>query len=196
MHRNLRKHRKLNSTYQKEQQEYIQDPINKIRNSTEDRQSRLAWLTLIKVHRKKSTSRAQLKANNQEKDFRRGKNIVNICSKSHLKSLINVWNYLFIVEQGRFTPRWNTYWSMKNKKIWRHTSLIMIRCVDIKHNGCIFHLLKKGNLRITTNYRGLTLTAIASKVYNSLFLNCIRSEIEKILGKNQNSFRRNRSTIS
>ena len=36
----------------------------------------------------------------------------------------------------------------------------------------------------------------AAKIYNALLLNCIKPEIEKILRKNQNGFRRNRSTIS
>ena len=40
------------------------------------------------------------------------------------------------------------------------------------------------------------LTAIGAKVYNALFLNCIKPEIEKILRKNQNSFQRNHSTTS
>ena len=37
---------------------------------------------------------------------------------------------------------------------------------------------------------------MAAKVNNALFLNSIKPEIEKILRKNQNSFRRNRSTTS
>ena len=55
---------------------------------------------------------------------------------------------------------------------------------------------EKGDLRITKNYRGITLTAISAKIYNVLLLNGIRPEIEKILRKNQNSFRRNRSATS
>ena len=44
--RNLRKHSELINTYQKEQIEYIQSQINKIRNSVEDRQSRIVWQTV------------------------------------------------------------------------------------------------------------------------------------------------------
>ena len=32
--------------------------------------------------------------------------------------------------------------------------------------GCILPFAKKGNLRITKNYRGITLTDIGAKVYN------------------------------
>ena len=41
----------------------------------------------------------------------------------------------------------------------------------------------KGNLGITKNYKGRTLTAITVKVYNALLLNHIQPEVEKILRK-------------
>ena len=44
---------------------------------------------------------------------------------------------------------------------------------------CIFPFPKKSYLKITKNYRGTNLTAIAAKVYNVLILNCIWLEIEK-----------------
>ena len=53
----------------------------------------------------------------------------------------------------------------------------------------------KGDLGITKNYRGITLTSIASKIYNSLLLNRIQPSIEKVLRKNQNGFRKERSTV-
>ena len=49
----------------------------------------------------------------------------------------------------------------------------------------------KGNLGITKNYRGVILTAIAAKVYNTQLLNHIQLEIEKIPRKNKNRFQRN-----
>ena len=39
-------------------------------------------------------------------------------------------------------------------------------------------------------------TSMAAKIYNALLCNCIESKIEKILWKNQNDIRRNRSTTS
>ena len=53
---------------------------------------------------------------------------------------------------------------------------------------------KKGDLRIAKNYRGITLTSIAAKIYNALLRNRIEPKIKKILRKNQNGFRKNRST--
>ena len=45
-------------------------------------------------------------------------------------------------------------------------------------------------------YRGITLTSIAAKIYNALLRNRIEPKMENILRKNQNGFRRNRSTTS
>ena len=65
--RNLKKAQsELNIAYPKEQTEYILDQINKIRDLIEDRQSRIAWQTVNGVSGRKSISRAQLKAANQE----------------------------------------------------------------------------------------------------------------------------------
>ena len=55
------------TAYQNEQIEYIQGQINKIRNSVEDRQSRIAWQRVNEVSKKKSTSRAKLKAASQDR---------------------------------------------------------------------------------------------------------------------------------
>ena len=45
---------------------YIQNQINKIRDSVEDRQSRTARQTVNKVSRRKSTAKAKLKVTSQE----------------------------------------------------------------------------------------------------------------------------------
>ena len=44
----------------------------------------------------------------------------------------------------------------------------------------------KGDIRITKNFRGITLTARAAEVYNALLLNRLKLEMEKICRKNQN----------
>ena len=56
----------LASIYQKEQTKYIQYQIDKIRDSVEDRQSRIAWQTIKEVSRRNSTAKAKLKALNQQ----------------------------------------------------------------------------------------------------------------------------------
>ena len=62
--------------------------------------------------------------------------------------------------------------------------------------GCILPFPKKGDLGLAKNYRGITLTSIAAKIYNAQLRNRIEHKIDNILRKNQNGFRRNRSTTS
>ena len=45
----------------------------------------------------------------------------------------------------------------------------------------------KDNLRISKNYRGITFTATAAKIYNTLLLDHIRTEVKKIRSRNQKS---------
>ena len=49
-------------------------------------------------------------------------------------------------------------------------------------------LPKKGDLTVTDNYRGSSLTQSASKVYNRCLLNRIRPVIDRVLRPNQNGF--------
>ena len=62
--------------------------------------------------------------------------------------------------------------------------------------GYIPSFSEKGDHRISKNYRSINLTVSHAKAYNALLLNRIRPEFEEVLKKNQNVFRRNRSTTS
>ena len=55
--------------------------------------------------------------------------------------------------------------------------------------GCILLFPKKGDLGLAKNYRDITLTYIAAKIYNALLRNRIEPKIDYILRKNQNGFR-------
>ena len=68
--------------------------------------------------------------------------------------------------------------------------------IDRWMKGCILPFPKQGDLGLAKNYRGITLTSIATKIYNALLRNRIKSKIDNILRKNQNGFRRNRSMTS
>ena len=70
----------LAGIYIKEQTEYIQNQIYKIRDSVEDRQSRIAWQTINEVSRRKSTVKAKLKAANQQERIK--------LWKQHLENLL------------------------------------------------------------------------------------------------------------
>ena len=66
--------------------------------------------------------------------------------------------------------------------------------MDKLMKGCILPFPKKGVLGLAKNYRGITLTSKAAKIYNALLRNHTEPKIDNILRKNQNGFRRNRST--
>ena len=56
--------------------------------------------------------------------------------------------------------------------------------------NCVLPFPKKGDLGLASNYRGITLTSIAAKIYNALLLNRIQPEVDKILQRDQNGFRK------
>ena len=68
--------------------------------------------------------------------------------------------------------------------------------IDRWMKGCILPFPKKGDLGLAKIYWGITLTSIAAKIYNALLRNRIEPKIDNILRKNQNGFRRNKSTTS
>ena len=55
----------LNAVYQTEQQNYIQDQIDKIKNAAENNQSSLAWKIVNDVSDRKQSSKAKLKVSSQ-----------------------------------------------------------------------------------------------------------------------------------
>ena len=88
--------------------------------------------------------------------------------------------------------------------IWQFNDILLRHCnavynqntIDRWMKGCILPFLKKGDLGLAKNFRGITLTSIAAKIYNTLLRNRIEPQIDNILRKKQNGFRRNRSTTS
>ena len=68
--------------------------------------------------------------------------------------------------------------------------------LDIWRQSCIIPLPKTSDLRLATNYRGISLTSNAAKIYNKLLLHRIRPVLENILCDNQNVFREKRSTTT
>ena len=72
----------LTNVYLKEETVYIQNQINKIWDSTEDRQSRKAQQTVKEVSRRNSTGRTKVEATSQEKRIHLWKqNLVNFPGK-------------------------------------------------------------------------------------------------------------------
>ena len=68
------------------------------------------------------------------------------------------------------------------QKYGRHGNAIYNKnTIDRWTKGCILVFPKKGDLGIAKNYRGITLTSKAAKIYNALLGNRIEPKIEKIL---------------
>ena len=71
-----------------------------------------------------------------------------------------------------------------------------LRPPNIWHKSQIIPMPKKGDLSLPSNYRGISLSSIAAKIYNKLILNRLIPFVGPILRKNQNGFRRGRTTLS
>ena len=80
--------------------------------------------------------------------------------------------------------------------LWHCNAVYNQNQIDRWMKGCILPFPKKWDLGLAKNYRGITLTSIAAKIYNALLRNRIEPKIDNILRKNQNGFRRNWYTTS
>ena len=213
----------LAGIYIKEQTEYIQNQIDKIRDSVEDRQSRIAWQTINEVSRRKNTAKAKLKAANQQERIKLWKqhfeNLRGNPPKITHEPITRIISKQLDIKLGPFTQEEldSVLRKIKNRKaagldeippeVWKTRQFddILLRHCNAVNNqnpidrwmkGCILPFPKKGDLGLAKNYRGITLTSIAAKIYNALLRNRIEPKIDNILRKNQNGFWRNRSTTA
>ena len=189
----------------------------------EDRQSRIAWQTINEVSRRKSTAKAKLKAANQQERIKLWKqhfeNLLANPPNVTQEPITRIISKQLNIKLGPFTNEEldSVLRKIKNRKaagldeippeVWktRQFDNILPRHCNAVYNqnpidrwtkGCILPLPKKVDLGLAKNYRGITLTSIAAKIYDALLRNRIVPQIDKILRKNQNGFRRNRSTSS
>ena len=214
----------LAGIYIKEQTEYIQNQIDKIRDSVEDRLiDRIAWQTINEVSRRKNTAKAKLKAANQQERIKLWKqhfeNLLGNPLKITHEPITRIISKKLDIKLGPFTQEEldSVLRKIKNRKaagldeippeVWKTRQFddILLRHCNAVYNqnpidrwmkGCILPFPKKGDLGLAKNYRGITLTSMAAKIYNALLRNRIEPKIDNILRKNQNGFQRNRSTTS
>ena len=209
----------LASIYLKEQTECIQNQINKIRDSVENRQSRIAWQTINKVSRRKSTAKAKLKGTNQKERIKLWKqHFEDLVGNPH-EPVTRIIRKQLDIKLGPFTQEEldSVLRKIKNRKaagldeippeVWKtrqFDDILLQHCnaaynqnlIDGWMKGCILLFPKKGDVGLDKSYKGITLTSIAAKIYNVLLYNRIEPKIDNILRKNQNGFQRNRSTTS
>ena len=189
----------------------------------EDRQFRIARQTINEVSRRKSTAKAKLKAANQQERIKLWKQhfenlLVNTPKVTH-ETITRIISKQLDIKVGPFTKEEldSVLRKIKNRKaagldeippeVWKTRQFddILLRHCNAVYNqnpidrwmkGSILPSPKKVDLGLAKNYRGITLTSIAAKIYNALLRNRIEPKIDNILRKNQNGFRRNRSTTS
>ena len=197
----------LAGIYIKEQTEYIQNQIDKIRDSVEDRQSRIAWQTINEVSRRKNTAKAKLKAANQQERIKLWKqhfeNLLGNPPKITHEPITRIISKQLDIKLGPFTQEEldSVLRKIKNRKaagldeippeVWKtrqFDDILLRHCnavynqnpIDIWTKGCILPFPKKGDLGLAKNYRGITLTSIAAKIYNALLRNRIEPKIDNI----------------
>ena len=76
-----------------------------------------------------------------------------------------------------------------------NSALVNNHIPDAWTTSSIIPIPKKGDLTKPGNYRGISLAPVAAKVFNKLLLNRIYPHVDPILRRNQNGFRRGRSTL-
>ena len=189
----------------------------------EGRQSRIAWQTINEVGWRKSTVKAKLKAANQQEIIKLWKqhfeNLQGNPPKVTHELITRIISKQLDIKLGPFIQEEldSVHRKIKKRKaagmdeilpvVWKNRQFddILLRHCNAVYNqnpidrwmkGCILPCSKNGDLGLTKNYRGITLTSIAAKIYNVRLRNRIEPKIDNILWKNQNGFRRNRSTTS
>ena len=214
--------KELELSYTNLQQKYIQEQIDEIRMTHVSKQSSQAWKIVKDISGKKRSCQAKLKADSQEERLDKWKshfknllgNIPNVAN-TPIQKICDVNPK---IKLGLFTRPELASAKKKIKfgkacgldtippEVWKSDEFdteLLGFCngvyegnhIDAWTEGCILPFPKKGDLGLASNYRGITLTAIAAKIYNLLLLNRIQPELEKILRRNQNGFRKNRSTV-
>ena len=213
---------KLNATYEKEQAEFLQNKINDIEKAASNKMSAVAWKTVNEISGRKSANTAKLKASSEEERLKLWKkhfeDLLGTPPKIKDTPITPVVSTLLNIKTGRFEMK-ELIKAQKQvqygkscglddipPEVWKNEEIREIllgftndvyeqREIESWVDGCLLPFPKKGDLGYTANYRGITLTAIAAKIYNLMLLNRIRPAIEKVLRKNQNGFRLGRSTI-
>ena len=176
----------------------------------EDRLSKIAWQTINEVSRRKSTAKAKLKATNQQERIKLWKqhleNLLGNPLKVTHEPITRIISKQLDIKLGLFTQEKLdlVLRKIKNRKaagldeippeVWktRQFDNILLRHCNAVYNqnptdrwmkGCILLFPKKGDLGLAKNYRGITLTFIAAKIYNARLRNHIEHKIDNFLRK-------------
>ena len=178
----------LVETYESEQRLYVLSQMDKLKNAAENRQSSVAWKTVNEVTGRKTSSNSKLKATSQEERLKLWKeHFQNLLGKPPSvsdKPIETIINYTLNIKLGHFLTTELKAVKVKGRKaaglddippeVWESgefNDILLQLCnevydqnaIDKWTEGCILPFPKKGDLGITQNYRGITLTVIAAK---------------------------------
>ena len=218
--------KKLDDAYLNAEVDFINGKISRLTHEHISKKHHLAWKTIKEISGKNSGSSVQIKGGSSKKrleswlsHFQKllGKN-AKVSDSNTLPSVpvsdtLGIDTSLFTTSELKTATK-----QLKGSKafgpdnipaiIWKdekfHTLLLNLCnhtlstsvAPKIWHQSQIIPLPKKGDLSLVTNYRGISLMAIAAKLYNKMILNRLVPFVEPLLRKNQNGFRRGRSTLS
>ena len=216
----------LDKAYISVEEEYLQEKISTIRSASQSRQSGMAWAVINDVTGRTATRSGRLKGNTSSERCKEWRDYFSTLlgsppSATNPDEEIQTINENTLpIETGAFTAEelQAVLRKLSNGKasgldeipaeVWKSGSFNNI-LLDIC-NGTLLRgekpqewslsgivpIPKKGDLSKASNYRGISLTSIAAKIFNRLILNRIRPHIEPLLRPNQNGFRAERSTTS
>ena len=179
----------LKSSYEAEQTEYLQSKINHIRTTASNKKAAKAWKTVNEISGRKKNTRGKLKASSQEQRLQlwqqHFQDLLGKPPQNSNEQVTPIITGKLKIKKGPFTMEElklaiNRIQNGKAcgldeipAEVWKleefhHTLLDMTNSVYNQDpiarwsEGCLLPFPKKGNLGITTNYRGITLTAIAA----------------------------------
>ena len=215
--------KELQEAYDLEQEKYVNEKINAITNAIEHQKSGLVWETVNELTGRKGTNKGRIKANSPEGRVKKWKvHFLNLLGQPPTvtsKPTVTVVHETLPINTKNISmdELIKCIKSFKNNKadgldnipieVWKSGALDqqLLDVCNRTFNGDrpnmwvksgLVPLPKKGDLGDTGNYRGISLTVTAAKIYNKILLNRIRPYVDPLLRENQNGFRAGRSTLA
>ena len=215
--------RELQEAYELEQEKYIKEKINDISNYVEHQRSRIAWQTVNELTGRKGSNKGRIRAVSPEERVKKWKdhfsNLLGQSPTVTTKPTVTIIHEDLPIntENIAMDELKECIKGFKNNKacgldnipieVWKSGALdeYLLDVCNRTFNGDrpeiwvksgLVPIPKKGDLGVTGNYRGISLTVIAAKIYNKILLNRIRKHLDPLLRINQNGFRAGRSTLA
>ena len=181
----------LDHAYDEEQKNYLKSKIKEIKDAHINHHSKLVWDT---VTRRNGPKRSRIKAKNTEERL--------AIWKDHFQKLVGQSPEI----DDQPVPKVTGFDNIPNKtlKTGCMNEELLNGCnktylCDAPNcwlQGAILPVSKKRDLSIASNYRRITLSSSASKIYNKMLLNRILPILDEKLRTNQDGFRPGRSTLA